>query len=42
VNPYDGAWPVGETKKFWIGKDEGGFDAFRATGLVAVKRVCDP
>ncbi len=42
VNPYGAAWPVGETKKFWVGKNEGPFNAFRATGLVSVKHVCSP
>lgn len=42
VNPYDGAWPVGEAKEFWVGKDEGGFMAFRSTGIVNVRRDCIP
>lgn len=42
VNPYDGSWLVGETKKFWIGKDESGLQAFRTTNLVSVRRNCIP
>ena len=40
VNPYGGAWNLNETKTFWVGKDEGGFQAWRATGLVSVNRIC--
>lgn len=42
LNPYDGAWAAGETKKFWIGKDEAGMESFRATGMVSVRRNCIP
>ncbi len=42
LNPYNGGWTLGEIKKFWVGKDEGGYNAFRATGLVSVKRICIP
>lgn len=41
VNPYNGAWNAGETKKFWVAKSEGGFPAYRASGVVNVKKVCD-
>jgi len=42
LNPYDGAWVVGEIKEFWVGKDEGGFNSFRATDMVSVRRICIP
>ncbi len=42
LNPYNGGWDLGETKTFWVGKDEGGFDSFRATNTIAVTRQCIP
>jgi hypothetical protein len=42
VNPYDAAWALSETKTFWVGKDEGGYESWRATGLVSVQRTCIP
>ncbi|WP_437288360.1 hypothetical protein [Sorangium sp. So ce406] len=40
MNPYDGAWGLGEAKTFWVGKDESGFQSFRASGTVSVTRIC--
>jgi hypothetical protein len=42
VNPYSGAWAYNETKIFWVGKDEGGFQAYRASGTFSVVRSCIP
>ncbi|WP_157906765.1 hypothetical protein [Sorangium cellulosum] len=42
VNPYSGSWALNETKVFWVGKDESGFQSFRATGTFFVERTCIP
>ncbi|MRG98495.1 C1 family peptidase [Polyangium spumosum] len=42
VDPYGAAWALNETKQFWVGKDEGGFQSWRATNTVSVKRKCIP
>ncbi|WP_437604198.1 hypothetical protein WMF28_21770 [Sorangium sp. So ce590] len=42
LNPYSGAWPLDETKIFWVGKSESGFPCFRATGTVSVQKICEP
>lgn len=42
VNPYGASWTLGETKTFWVGKDEAGIESFRATGTLSVKRTCIP
>ena len=40
VNPYTGAWNLNEAKTFWVGKDEGGFQSWRASGYFSVDRIC--
>lgn len=40
VNPYNGTWNVGETKQLWVGKSEGGYPAWRSTGVISVTRTC--
>ena len=40
VNPYGASWSIGETKQLWVGKSEGGHNAWRATGVINVQRTC--
>ncbi len=42
VNPYGAAWNLGETKTFWVGRDEGNHLAWRASGTISVTRNCIP
>jgi hypothetical protein len=42
VNPYAGGWNLNETKQFWVGPDEGGHVAWRASGTIALTRTCIP
>jgi surface antigen len=40
VNPYGASWTIGETKQLWVGKSEGGHNAWRASGVINVQRTC--
>lgn len=42
VYPYGASWAYNETKTFWVGKDEGGFQSWRATNTVSVRQTCIP
>lgn len=42
VNPYDAQWSNDETKYFWVGKSESGFESARASGQIGVTRSCSP
>jgi hypothetical protein len=42
LNPYNGSWGLNETKLFWIGKDESGWQSVRATGTISIQRTCLP
>lgn len=42
VRPYDGAWSIGEEKQFWVGFEENGWLAYRASGPVVMQHIKYP